>query len=204
MRKIITTTFVTLDGVMQAPGGQTEDTTGGFAYGGWQLSYPSDEGMDSKLSEFFKIPFELLLGRVTYDIFAGFWPSATTDLEVAEPFNRTKKYVVSHKSFVPSWENSACITGDVVTEIKKLKEQDGPDLWVWGSGNLIQTLIKEHLIDQMHLWIYPITIGSGKRLFAEGTQPENFKLVDSRISKTGVIFATYEPAGPLKTGGAAS
>jgi dihydrofolate reductase len=200
MRKIITTTFVTLDGVMQAPGGSEEDKTGGFAYGGWQTSFPSDEMMDSMLSEFMHTPFELLLGKNTYDIFAAYWPNAKTDLEVANPFNKTKKYVVSHKSFEPSWHNSACITGDVVTQLKRLKTRDNADLWVWGSGNLIQTLLKEHLIDRMHLWIYPITIGTGKRLFAEGTQLEGFKLVGSKISKTGVILATYEPAGPLRVG----
>lgn len=204
MRKIITTTFVTLDGVMQAPGGPKEDTTGGFAYGGWQTSFPMDEKLIPILSGFFGIPFELLLGRITYDIFAGYWPSAKTDLEVAVPFNRTKKYVVSHKSFDPSWHNSVCITGDVVAQIEKLKKEDGPDLWVWGSGNLIQTLLKHNLIDRMHLWIHPITIGTGKRLFAEGMQAENFKLVDSKIGATGIIFATYEPAGPLKTGSVGS
>jgi dihydrofolate reductase len=200
MRKIITTTFVTLDGVMQAPGDPEEDKTDGFAYGGWQLSFPSDDMTDSMLSKFMNTPFELLLGKTTYNIFASYWPSAKTNLEVAGPFNRTKKYVVSHESFELSWRNSFCITGDVVTQIKKLKQEDGPDLWVWGSGNLIQTLLKHHLIDRMHLWIYPITIGYGKRLFAEGTQAEGFKLVDSKISKTGVIIATYKPAGPLKTG----
>lgn len=204
MRKIITTTFVTLDGVMQAPGGPEEDTTGGFAYGGWQLSYPSGQEMEAKLSEFMNAPFELLLGKTTYDIFASFWPNAKTDHEVADPFNKTKKYVVSHTPFEPSWHNSACITGDVVAKLKELKQEDGPDLWVWGSGNLIQTLLKNNLIDRMHLWIYPMTIGTGKKLFAEGTQPENFKLVDSKISTTGVIFATYEPAGPLKAGGVAA
>lgn len=198
MRKIITTTFVTLDGVMQAPGGPEEDTTGGFKYGGWQLSYPSDDMMDSTLSGIMSAPFELLLGKTTYDIFASYWPTAKTDNEVAIPFNKTKKYVVSHDPFELLWHNSTCITGDVVAQIKKLKGEDGPDLWVWGSGNLIQTLLKYHLIDRMHLWIYPITIGTGKRLFLEGTQAENFKLVDSKISTTGVIFATYEPIGPLK------
>lgn len=201
MRKIITTTFVTLDGVMQAPGGPDEDKSGGFAYGGWQMSFPNDEKMVSILNRFFNIPFELLLGRITYDIFAGFWPNAKNDQEVAVPFNKTRKYVVSHESFEPSWNNSVCITGDVVAQIKKLKEEDGPDLWVWGSGNLIQTLLKYNLIDRMHVWIYPITIGTGKRLFAEGTQAENFKLVDSKISTTtGLIFATYEPVGTLKPG----
>ncbi len=206
MRKIITTTFITLDGVMQAPGGQEEDKTGGFAYGGWQMSFPHDEKLLPILGGFFNIPFELLLGRITYDIFAAFWPTAKTDLEVAKPFNSTKKYVVSHKSFEPSWNNSVCITGDlpaqtgVVDQIKKLKEQDGPDLWVWGSGDLIQTLLANNLIDRMHLWIHPITIGKGKKFFAGGTQAQNFRLVDSKIGTTGLIFATYEPAGPLKTG----
>jgi dihydrofolate reductase len=200
MRKIITTTFITLDGVMQAPGGPEEDTANGFKYGGWQTSFPQDEKMNSIIGEFFTIPFELLLGRITYDIFAGFWPHAKTDQEVAVPFNKTKKYVVSHKSFEPSWNNSFCVTGDVVEQIKKLKEEEAPDLWVWGSGNLTQTLLKHNLIDRMHLWIYPLTIGTGKRLFAEGTQLENFKLIDSKIGATGVIFATYEPAGELKTG----
>ncbi len=198
MRKIITTTFVTLDGVMQAPGGREEDKTGGFEYGGWQTSFPMDEKLGAILGGFFSIPFELLLGRITYDIFAAYWPTAKTDSEVAVPFNKTKKYVVSHKDFKPTWNNSFVVTGDVVAEIKKLKEEDGPDLWVWGSGNLIQTLLKNNLVDRMHLWIHPITIGSGKRLFAEGTQPENFKLIDSKIGATGIIFATYEPAGEFK------
>ncbi len=198
MRKIITTTFVTLDGVMQAPGGPEEDASNGFKYGGWQTSFPPDKTLIPILNGFFNIPFELLLGRITYDIFAGFWPSAKTDLEVATPFNATKKYVVSHESFEPSWNNSVCITGDIVEQIKKLKEEECPDLWVWGSGDLIQTLLKNHLIDRMHLWVHPITIGTGKRLFAEGTQAENWKLVDSKIGKTGIILATYEPINPLK------
>ncbi len=197
MRKIITTTFVTLDGVMQAPGGKNEDTAGGFKYGGWQISFPQDEALTPIISSFFSIPFELLLGRKTYDIFAAFWPTAQTEQEVAIPFNSTRKYVVSHNSFEPTWNNSICITGDVVEEIKKIKEMDGPDLWVWGSGNLIQTLLEHNLIDKMHLWIHPLTIGSGKKLFAEGTQPQNFKLVDSKIGPTGLIFATYEPADKL-------
>lgn len=185
---------------MQAPGGPNEDTTNGFEYGGWQMSFPTDEKMGAIISGFFNIPFELLLGKTTYNIFAGFWPNAKTDQEVAIPFNKTKKYVVSHEPFEPLWNNSFNIAGDVVAQIKKLKEEDGPDLWVWGSGNLIQTLLERHLIDRIHLLIYPITIGKGKKLFAEGTQAENFKLVDSQTSTTGVIFATYEPTGPLKVG----
>jgi dihydrofolate reductase len=198
MRKIITTTFVTLDGVMQAPGGPEEDKTGGFEYGGWQRSFPEDEMLISTLKGFLGMPFELLLGKITYDIFAGYWPNAKTDLEVAIPFNGTKKYVASKEPFEPSWNNSICITGDVVAQIKKLKEQGGPDLWVWGSGNLIQTLLKYDLIDRMHLWIHPVTLGRGKRLFAEGTQAEKFKLVESKSSTVGIIIATYEAAGALK------
>ncbi len=182
---------------MQAPGGSEEDKTGGFEYGGWQTFFPWDEMMGSIMTGFMKAPFELLLGRITYDIFASYWPSAKTDLEVAEPFNKTKKYVVSHEAFAPLWNNSSCITGDVVKQIQKLKQEDSPDLWVYGSGNLIQTLLRHSLIDRMHLWIHPITIGQGKKLFAEGTQPEKFKLVDSKISTTGVIFATYENIGRL-------
>jgi dihydrofolate reductase len=199
MRKIVTTTFVTLDGVVQAPGGPAEDTTGGFAFGGWSANY-WDEMMGTVMGGFMGVPFELLLGRRTYDIFAAFWPHTKDDPVVAEKFNATKKYVVSHKPVELSWQNSTCITGDVVSQIKKMKGEDGPDLWVHGSSNLIQTLLKHHLIDRMHLWIYPVTVGDGKRLFAEGTQAEGLKLVDSKSSTTGVIIATYEPVGALKTG----
>jgi dihydrofolate reductase len=185
---------------MQAPSGPEEDKEGGFKYGGWQAPFPPDENLNSILGKFFTIPFELLLGKVTYNIFASFWPTTKTDQEVAIPFNKNKKYVVSHNPFEPTWNNSEVITGDIVTKIKKLKEQDGPDLWVWGSGNLIQTLLENNLIDLMHLWIHPLTIGTGKKLFAKGTQAQSFKLVDSKIGTNGIIFATYEPAGGVKTG----
>lgn len=200
MRKIITTTFITLDGVMQAPGGPEEDKTSGFKYGGWQAPFMEDEALTSIITKLMTTPFELLLGRKTYDIFAAYWPTAQTDGEVAVPFNAAKKYVVSHESFEPTWNNSRCISSDVVSELKKLKEMDGPDLVVWGSGNLIQTLLEHHLIDRMHLWIHPVTIGTGKKLFESGTQPETFKLVDSKIGTNGIIYATYEPAGELRTG----
>lgn len=199
MRKIISTTFVTLDGVMQAPGGPDEDRDGGFAYGGWSMKN-WDEIMWNPMNDIMKLPFELLLGRRTYDIFASFWPTAKTDQEVAIPFNRTRKYVVSHSPIELSWHNSALITGDVVTEIKKLKKMDDPDLWVHGSGNLIQTLLANNLIDRMLVWTFPFTVGSGKRLFAEGTQASEFKLVDTKTSTTGVIIATYEPFRPLEAG----
>jgi dihydrofolate reductase len=201
MRKIITTTFITLDGVMQAPGGSKEDTSDGFKYGGWQLDWnEKDEIAENILNKLMAAPFDLLLGRRTYDIFAGYWPNHPEIESVATPFNSAKKYVVSHKPFKLSWESSVLITGDVVAELKKLKKTVGPDLSVWGSGNLIQTLLKYNLIDQMQILTYPITIGTGKKLFAEGTQPERFKQVDAKITSTGVLFATYEPSTPLKKG----
>ena len=184
---------------MQAPGGPEEDTADGFAYGGWQAGF-GDEVSGKIVEEFMKAPFELILGRRTYDIFAGYWPKHPEIELVAKPFNSTKKYVVSHSPKELSWNNSTLIIGDVVAEIQKLKELDGPDLWVWGSGNLIQTLLKNNLIDRMHIWTHPVTIGSGKKLFAEGTEPQTFRLVDSKISRDGVILATYELAGELKTG----
>jgi dihydrofolate reductase len=197
VRKIITTTFVTLDGVMQAPGGPTEDTTGGFTYGGWSMSY-WDDMMGKVMNGFMDLPFELLLGKRTYDIFASFWPFTKEDPEVAKPFNANKKWVVSDKPAELSWNNSEIITGDVVSRIRRLKHLEGPDLWVHGSGNLIQTLLKERLIDRMYVWTFPVTVGGGKRLFAEGTQAQEFKLVDSKSSTTGVIIATYEPSGAVK------
>ncbi len=199
MRKIITTTFVTLDGVMQAPGGPHEDTSGGFRQGGWSANY-WDDIMAGVITDFMVLPFELLLGKRTYDIFAAFWPHTDQDQAVAKPFNATKKYVVSHMPAELSWQNSILVIGDIPGEIRKLKTTDGPDLWVHGSGNLIQTLLKNNLIDRMHIWTFPVTVGKGKCLFAEGVQAEGFKLTDSKISTTGVIIATYEPAGPLKTG----
>jgi dihydrofolate reductase len=199
VRKIITTTFITLDGVMQGPGGPEEDTSNGFKYGGWQMDWDDEDKVsDTIMAKFMATPFDLLLGRVTYDIWAAFWPKHADEPIWGKPFDKARKYVVSHNSINLTWDNSELITGDVVAEIKKLKDSEGPDLWVWGSGNLIQTLLKENLIDRMHIWTFPVTIGTGKKLFAEGTQPQRFKPVDSKITSTGVIFATYEPAEPLK------
>lgn len=202
MRNIITTTFVSMDGVMQAPGGSKEDTADGFKYGGWQFGRNyGDPVTDVLMQEFFTMPFELLLGKVTYDIFASYWPNHPEIELIAKPYNATKKYVVSDVPMELVWNNSVLITGDdVVGQIKKLKEMDGPDLWVWGSGKLIQTLLANDLVDRMHVWIHPVTIGTGKKLFAEGTQPRNFRMTDAKITKTGVIVATYEPVGVLTTG----
>lgn len=186
---------------MQAPGAPEEDSVNGFKYGGWQYGKFQDDVTGKIMQSWFTAPFEMLLGRVTYDIFAGYWPKAKEDGLIAKPFNATKKYVVTNDSnFQPTWNNSTVISGNVVAELKKIKEMDAPDLWVWGSGNLIQTLLKENLIDRMHLWIHPVTIGSGKKLFEGGTQPATWKLVGSTVSTLGVILASYKPAGELKTG----
>ncbi len=199
MRKIITTTFVTLDGVMQAPGAPDEDRDGGFSHGGWSFGY-WDDVMGGIMQGFMELPFELLLGRRTYDIFAGYWPTATTDQAIAKPFNSTRKYVVSHTRPALSWHNSTLVTGDVVGELRKLKKMDAPDLWVHGSGQARPDAAGERAVDVMHVWIFPVTMGQGKRLFAEGTRPEGFKVIDAKIATTGVVVATYEPAGAIKSG----
>lgn len=199
MRKLFVLTFVSLDGVMQAPGGPDEDTSGGFTYGGWTFPY-FDEFAGSIMGEQLSQPFDLLLGRKTYDIFAAYWPKQPPDGPIAAPFNKAHKYVVSHSDQNLSWVNSSLITGDVAGEIKKLKETDGPDLQVHGSGNLIQTLLQRDLIDQLWLKTFPVTLGKGKRLFAEGTIPGAWKLIESKTSPSGIIFASYERSGDVKTG----
>ncbi len=198
MRKLIVSTFITLDGVMQAPGGPKEDSTGGFTYGGWSFNY-WDEMMGQVMGEYMAKPFELLLGRKTYEIFAAHWPYIKDD-PAADKLNSVRKYVVSRTLDEVKWNNSTLVTGDVAQAVKNLKEQKGPEIQVHGSGNLIQTLLKHDLIDEFRVWIFPVTIGKGKRLFGEGTQPVGLKLINSKTSTTGVIIATYEPAGELKTG----
>lgn len=198
MRKIIITQFTSLDGVVQAPGGPEEDPTGGFKQGGWFTSY-FDELMGNTMDSFISGPFDLLLGRRTYDIFAAHWPYIEGD-PMGELFTRVTKYVVSHRPIALDWKNSRLITGDVVAGLRKLKAEDGPDLWVHGSGNLIQTMLENHLADQIHVWTAPVTLGPGKRLFGNGTQPQGLKLMDTKVSTTGVIIATYEPAGEVKIG----
>lgn len=197
MRKLVVLTFVTLDGVMQAPGGPEEDSSGGFKHGGWSAPY-WDDFMGSVMTEQMKWPFDLLLGRKTYEIFAGYWPKA--EVPGAKELNGATKFVVSTTLRKADWAKSVLISGDVVQEIRKIKEQNGPELQVHGSGNLIQTLLKNDLIDEFRLKIFPITLGAGKRLFAEGSIPAGFRLIDSKASPKGVIVATYERAGEMKTG----
>jgi len=199
MRKIVVLTFISLDGVMQAPGGSEEDTSGDFKFGGWTFPY-FDDFTGKIMGEQIKPPFDLLLGRKTYDIFANYWPNQSEDNPVTAPFNKATKYVVSNSQPKLGWDKSVLITGDVVEEIKKLKEQDGPMLQVHGSGNLIQTLLKNDFVDELWLKIFPVTLGSGKKLFDKGTIPAAFKLKDSSASPKGVIIASYERAGAVETG----
>lgn len=196
MRKIIVLSFISLDGIMQAPGGPDEDPSGGFKYGGWTVPY-FDEFAGKVMEEQMSGPFELLLGRKTYDIFASYWP----EHEEGWPgVNEVAKYVVSDTLTEPSWKNSVVISGDVVENLKMLKDQNGPDIQVHGSGKLIQTLLKHDLVDELWLKIFPITLGSGKRLFAEGTIAGAFTLKESKTSPSGVIIASYERAGDVEVG----
>ena len=197
MRKIVVLSFISLDGVMQAPGAPEEDTSGGFKYGGWTAPF-SDEFSGNIMVDQMSMSFDLLLGRKTYDIFASYWPGQTGP--IADPFNKATKYVVSNSSPKLDWEKSVLIDGDVVAKLKELKRQDGPMLQVQGSGNLTQTLLKNDLVDELWLKIFPVTLGNGKRLFAEGTMPAAFELIESKTSPKGVIFSNYKRSGGVKTG----
>jgi dihydrofolate reductase len=200
MRKIIVIEFITLDGVMQAPGGPDEDTSGDFQYGGWTAPL-GDEFLGKIMEEQMKAPFELLLGRKTYDIFAGYWPEHGAGWPGV---NEARKYVVSKTLENPTWENTIVIGDNVVEELKKLKENPpaggGPNLQVWGSGNFVQTLLKNDLVDELWLKIYPLTLGKGKKLFDTGTIPAAFKLTDCKVSPAGVIVVNFTRAGEVKTG----
>ena len=198
MRKLIVQTFVTLDGVMQAPGGPGEDDDGGFAYGGWSVNY-WDEQMGQVMGEATSRPFAMVLGRRTYDIMAAYWPTAPEE-EGAKVFNDATKYVASHGRPTLEWSNSVLIEGDAADGLAALKAEDGPELQVHGSANLIQTLLRHNLVDQYRLWVFPLVIGSGKRLFADGTVPSGLRLVDHKVSTTGVVMGTWEPAGEIVTG----
>jgi dihydrofolate reductase len=198
MRKLIVSTFLTLDGVMQAPGGPGEDDDNGFAYGGWSVSY-WDERMGQVMGEAMSRPFDLLLGRKTYDIFAAYWPHASEEAG-AKPLNDATKYVASRGNPVLEWPTSVLIEGEAAGGVAELKKDDGPELQVHGSANLIQTLMRHDLVDEYRLWVFPLVIGSGKRLFSDGTVPAGLKLVDSTVSTTGVTIGTYEPAGEIVTG----
>jgi dihydrofolate reductase len=198
MRKIIVLSFITLDGIMQAPGGPQEDTSGGFKYGGWTVPYfQEDDFLGQAMSEQMGKPFDLLLGRKTFEIFASYWPQHENDWP---GINDRTKYVVSDTLISHEWKNSVFLKGNVADEIKKLKQQDGPDLQVYGSGNLIQTLLEHDLVDEFWLKIFPVTLGMGKRLFDKGAIPAAFTLTESKTSPSGVIIASFKRGGEVKTG----
>ena len=198
MRKLIVTTFLTLDGVMQAPGGPEEDPTGDFALGGWSVNYWDDE-MAEVMDRWMGQPFDLLLGRKTYEIFAAFWPHASED-QGAKPLNDATKFVASRTLRSLDWKPSVLIEGEVAESVAALKREEGPELQVHGSGNLIQTLLRHELVDEFRLWTFPLVVGRGKRLFSDGIIPAGLKLVDSKVSSTGVVIGTYVPAGEIVTG----
>ena len=199
MRKLIVSTFLTLDGVMQAPGGPGEDDSGGFAHGGWSVNYWDDQ-MGQVMGEATSRPFAMVLGRRTFDIMAAYWPHAPED-QGGKVFNEATKYVASRsRPNLEAWSNSVLIEGDAAEGLAALKAEDGPELQVHGSANLIQTLLRHNLVDQFRLWVFPLVIGTGKRLFAEGTIPSGLTLVDHKVSTTGVVIGTYEPAGEIATG----
>jgi dihydrofolate reductase len=195
MRKLVVNTFMSLDAVMQAPGGPDEDPTGGFTLGGWAVNYFDDEMM-GQMAE--SRPYELLLGRGTYEIFAAHWPYA--DGPIADHLNSTRKYVASTTLEQVEWNNSTLIAGDVAEYVATLKGEDGPEIQVHGSPGLIQTLLEHDLVDEFRMWIFPVVLGKGKRFFGDGTIPAALKLIDSKVSKTGVTINTYERAGEVNPG----
>ncbi|WP_342238424.1 dihydrofolate reductase family protein [Inquilinus sp. OTU3971] len=199
MRKVVTAAFVSLDGVMQAPGGPEEDPTGGFALGGWVFPH-ADDIMGQALDKTFGTPFDLLLGRKTYEIFAAHWPYVAADDPIGKVFNAVTKYVATRSAAPLSWQNSVALRGDAAKTVAELKRHNGPTLLLQGSGDLIQTLLAHDLIDEFRLMTFPIVLGPGKRLFGRGAIPAGLKLVDSKVSTTGVVISSYVRSGEVTTG----
>jgi dihydrofolate reductase len=195
VRKIIVLEHVSLDGVIQAPGGPDEDTSGGFAHGGWIAGY-SDESHGTALRKQMNTQFDLLVGRTTFEIWEPYWPQ---HVDAWPNVNAATKYVASNTRTFSNWQPSIFLNGDIAEKVAKIKQQQGPDIHVWGSGNLLQTLIKHNLVDVFWLMIYPITLGSGKRLFADGTLPTAFKVTESKVTSEGVIIVNYERASLLNS-----
>jgi dihydrofolate reductase len=198
MRKLITTTFMTLDGVVQAPGGPEEDETGSFSYGGWSAPY-WDDAIGEFMDELMGKPFDLVLGRKTYDIFASFWPNQSDDAG-GKPLNEATKYVASRGNPELSWDKSVQLTGDVVQAILELKQGNGPELQIHGSGNLIQSLLGNNVIDEMRVITYPVVLGTGKRLFEVGAAPTKLEAIKTTTVANGVTLAVYKPAGTPEVG----
>ena len=198
VRKLLVNTMLSLDGVMQAPGGPEEDEEGGFRFGGWTAPL-ADDGLVDAEEGAMSGPFDLLLGRRTYEIWAGYWPTAPDEAPPKKPFNDATKFVASRTGRSLDWGPAQPI-GDAAKDVADLKATDGPDLHVWGSGNLLQTLMSAGLIDEYLLMTFPVTIGTGKRLFADGTVPASLRLIQGSISRNGIVIARYERAGELATG----
>jgi len=200
MRKLVVGTFVTLDGVMQAPGGPNEDRDGGFRHGGWLVPY-FDEKIGEIMTEWTKRVGAFVLGRKTYEIFAASWPKSTDPAdEIANALNTRPKFVASRTLDKVDWSNPILLRGDVAEEVAKLKAQEGDEIQVHGSGDLLQTLLKHDLIDTLRIWQFPVVVGIGKRLFGAGTIPRSFRLVDTQLATTGAVLHVYERAGDLKYG----
>lgn len=199
MRRVIASAFVSLDGIVQAPGGLEEDPTGGFALGGWMVNH-ADESMDISAAGFDGQGRELLLGRRTYQIFEAYWPYQPAEHPIARTLNAARKHVASRTLTSLHWHNSTLLQGDVVMAVAALKAQVGPDLQLIGSGNLIQTLQAASLIDEYNLWTFPLVLGRGKRLFGETIRPSALRLVRSRVSASGVVMSTYVPDGDIRPG----
>lgn len=195
MRKIIVLEHISLDGVIQAPGGPDEDTSGGFEHGGWIAGY-SDESLGIALRKQMNTQFDLLVGRTTFEIWEPYWPQ---HVDAWPNVNAATKYIASNTRTSSNWQPSIFLNGDIAEKIAKIKQQQGPDIHVWGSGNLLQTLIKHDLVDVFWLMIYPITLGAGKRLFADGTLPTAFKVTESKVTSEGVIIVNYERASLLNS-----
>lgn len=196
MRKIISITHVSLDGVMQAPGGPQEDPSNGFSHGGWSMSL-GDEALLQAINEIMAGEFDMILGRKTYDIFASYWPHQDGENSIAKAFNKATKYVATHSLNQLDWQNSQIIGGDVVESLRQLKAPDGPEFHIWGSSNLMQTLIANDLIDEYRLWIYPVVLGKGKRLFENSVPPLSLSLVNTQTTPKGILINTYKPTGKL-------
>ena len=197
MRKVLATAFVSLDGVMQAPGGPEEDPTGGFQFGGWGATH-WDEAMGEYMGEGFGKPFDLLLGRKTYEIFAAHWPF--TEEEPAALFNGVTKYVATRSEAPLAWQNSEKLEGDVPEAVARLKAGDGPDLLTQGSSVLVRSLLAAGLVDELSLMVFPVLLGHGKRWYGEDAKAADWELLSSRASTTGVIMSRYKPKGPVSTG----
>src|SRR5436309_458098 len=197
MRKVIVGAMVSMDGVMQAPGGPTEDSTKGFKFGGWQMPYSDQEFGEELLDRVFKEKFDLLLGRKTYEIFSGYWPYKHAPGKIAQRFNEIKKYAVSRSGEVDtSWQGSVLLRD--IADVKRLKQEDGPNLVTQGSTELVHALLANDLVDAMSIFTVPVVLGGGKKLFADGSAPHSFKLTSSRVSSTGVLIGHYERNGEVK------